>query len=248
MNDQPMLLTHMEDLARQAQKTGVAHSKFLTPGQAADVETAYKNRKDVNLVLDGGFDEAERRVAVFIQPDWGAYDREAVLAGLLLKYREQDTIRHQDVMGAALGLGLSREVLGDIFIEPGRASMVCLASLSGFIATELGKVGRVGVKASGIPLGELPGLAANLEEKPATVASLRIDAVAAAAFGWSRTEACEAIQAGKVQLAHRECLSTSKMVATGDIISARGKGRAKLLAVNGLSKKGRQHIILGLYR
>lgn len=247
MTDNELLLTRMADLAQRAQKTGAAHSKFLTPSEAADVYNAYKNRKDVDLLLDGGFENAERAVAVFVQPDWGLYEREDVLAALRLSYREQDSLRHQDVLGAVLGLGLSRDVLGDIFVEPGRAFTVCLAQMADYIADSLTKAGRVGLAAERVALDALPDPAKALSEKHETVASLRLDAVVAAAFKLSRADAAEAIRAGRVQLAHRECLDIAKLAEPGNIISFKGKGRVKLLELGELSKKGRRHIVLGYY-
>lgn len=211
------------------------------------MQQAYKARGDVALALDGGFAGAERFVAVFTQPDWGVYQREDVLAGLCFTHRLQDTLHHQDVLGAVLGLGLSRAVLGDIFIEPGRATAVCLADVADFIVQELGRIGQVGVRSEKITLAELPALDRPLREKQLTVASLRLDAMVAAAYNWSRAKAAEAILAGKVQLAHRECLNTSKAVEAGQIISVRGQGRAKLLAVLQQTRKGKTRITLGYY-
>lgn len=247
MEDRALLLTHIEDLCRRAEREGVAHSKFLTPGEGAAVQQAYANRRDVDFQLDGGFAGAERCVAVFTQPDWGTYQPEEALAGLRLAHREQDVIRHQDVLGAVLGLGLTREVLGDILIESGRATTVCLAGMADFIVAELTKVGRVGVLVTRLPLFQLPDIAPALEEKQVSVASLRLDAVLAAAFNLSRGDAADAIRAGRVQLAHRECLEPAKALETGDIFSLRGKGRAKLVAANGLSRKGKLRITLGMF-
>lgn len=245
--DDALLLAHMEDLAQKAQKRGMAHSNFLSPGQAAAVESAYGTRQDVLLRWDGGFEEAERRVAVFLQPQWGEYLREEVVAAICLSYRRQDTLRHQDVMGAVLGLGLSRQVLGDIAIAPPCAYVVCLAGRADFIVQQLAMVGRVGVSAQVLPLSQLPALAPALEEKQITVASLRLDAIVAAAFGLSRSAAATAIAAGRVQLAHHECQNPSQPVQPGNTLSLRGKGRVKLLAEEGTSKKGRLRIVLGYY-
>ena len=247
MNDITLLRTHMEDLAKKAQNAGMAHSKFLTANEAAEVAQGYRSRTDVALVFDGGFAEAERRVAVFLQPDWGFYEPGEVLAGLVLRHREQDTVRHQDVLGSVLGLGLSRDVLGDIFVEPGKASVACLASIADFIAAELQKVGRVGIEVRRVDVAELPEISSVLTEKELTVASLRLDAVTAAALQLSRADACEVIQSGKLQVNHRECLNISQPVEEGAILSVRGRGRFKLLSVRGETRKGRRKITVGFY-
>ena len=245
--DREQLLTRMEDLLRKAQKTGMAHSKFLTPSEAAELERAYASRQDIHLLLDGGFDDAERKAAVFLQPDWGVYDQNEVLAALAFSYRTQDTVRHQDVLGAVLALGLSRDVLGDILIEPGRACLVCLSPMADYIADRIEKLGRIGVSVEKIKLSDLPRLTSSLTEKQITIASLRLDALIAAAFHLSRNDASELILSGLVQLDHQQCLNTSKMVAEDAIISVRGKGRFMLLNVLGETKKSRLRINLGFY-
>lgn len=242
-----LLLTHMEDFARQAQKTGMAHSKFLTPTEAELVRQGYAGRRDVLCAFDGGFPEAERSIAVFTQPDWGIYERKQVLKALTIRFRPQDTLRHQDILGAILGLGLSRDILGDIYIQSGSAFTVCLASIADFIQTELRKAGRVGVSVLLGALSELPDLSPILEEKQLTVSSLRLDAVLSAAFNLSRSESGDLIRAGHVQVNHRECLSISGSVSCGDIVSVRGKGRFKLLAFNDYSRKGKPRITIGVY-
>ena len=242
-----LLLTKMEDLARKAAKTGFAHSKFLTPAEAAEVSRAFAARRDILFSADGGFQGAERQCALFVQPDWGAYDREDVLAAVALEHRTQDTVRHQDVLGSVLGLGLSRDVMGDIAIEPGRAVFVCLASMAEYIIDRVDKLGRIGVKARRIPLSELPALSESLTQRQITVASLRLDALIAAAFHLSRGDSAQLIEAGLVRLDHQECLNTSKNAQEGAIISVQGKGRIKLISVMNETKKGRLRLTLGFY-
>lgn len=247
MDEAKLLQSHMEDLAQKAGREGCAHSGFLSQSEAAQVGILYKNRTDVVLQLDGGFEGAERQIAVFLQPDWGVYIHEETLAALALVHRPQDEVRHKDVLGAVLGLGLTRDVLGDIHIAPGRATLVCLARIAGFITQQLEKVARVGVTVQALPLADLPDLSPALTEKQLTVASLRLDVVTAAAFNFSRSHAAQAIAAGRVQLAHRECLNSAQPVPTGAIISVRGTGRVKLLAAGGETRKGRLRITLGYY-
>ena len=242
-----LLLTKMEDLTRKALKTGFAHSKFLSPAEAAELSRAYSTRRDIRFIADGGFEGAERVIALFLQPDWGSFEREEVLAAVELRHRRQDTVRHQDVLGSVLGLGLSREVMGDILIEPGRAVFVCLASIADYVIDRIEKLGRVGVSPQRIHLSDLPVLGGSLSEKQLTVASLRLDALCAVSFRLSRGEAAQAIEAGLVRLNHQPCLSTSKTVEEGAIISLQGRGRVKLMSVMSVTKKGRLRLTLGFY-
>ena len=242
-----MFLSHMDDLAEAAQKHGVSHSKFLTAAELEQVRQRYGNRQDVTLLTDGGFENAERCVAVFLNPDWGEFSRDSVISALELSHRPQDELFHRDVLGAALALGIEREVLGDILIEPSRAILICLTRTVSFIMDNLKTAGKVGLTISEIPLDFLPALPENLERISGTVASLRLDAVLALAFRLSRELAQEKIAAGQVQLSHQVCLQPAKTVSLNDVISLRGSGRVRLLEIGGLSQKGRQRIVLGRY-
>ncbi|GHV07176.1 hypothetical protein FACS1894217_07420 [Clostridia bacterium] len=149
-------------------------------------------------------------------------------------------------MGAALGLGLDRAVLGDIAVgEP--SYMVCTADIAGFVCDELKQAGRVGLTVTRVPLSDLPQVTHALTERDETVASLRLDAIVAAMFDLSRGHAAEAIEQGKVQLCHKLCEDTARAVSAGDVVSVRGLGRGKLLEVGGRSKKGRIWVRLGVW-
>ena len=243
MNDK-MFLSHMDDLAQKAQKSGAAHSKFLTPAELEQLRRSYGNRRDVNFLTDGGFENAERCIAVFLNPEWGEYIRESVISALELSHRPQDELSHRDVLGAALALGIERDVLGDILIEPSRAVLICLSRTAQFIKENLKTAGRAGLTVSEIPIGSLPMLPENFTCVSGTVASLRLDAVLAFAFHISREQAQKKIAAGLVQLSHQVCLEPTKMVSPGSVISLRGGGRARLAEVGDMSPKGRYRIRL----
>ena len=246
MDQTLILLSRMEDLAAKAEKAGCAASRFLTPAEAQGVEAFFK-RKRVDLIFDGGFDGAERVRAVFLNPDWGKYERSDLFAALKIMYRQQDAVGHRDILGAIMALGIERDTIGDIVVLDNQATVVCLPELSGYIIENLSKAGRAGINISEVSLGELQQNQEELEVRTFTVASLRLDAVLCAAFGLSRTKASELIAAGLVSLDHQQCLQSSKAVGEGALISVRGTGRAILLEIGGTSKKGRTFVKIGLY-
>jgi len=241
-----MLLARMADLANKAIKVGCASSKFITPSDSQEVTAFFLRRRDVDLSFDGGFKDAERRRAVFTNPDWGVFDRDELFAALKITHRQQDDIGHRDILGALMSLGLERETIGDIIIAESSAVFVCLPELSGYISENLTKVGNVGVEISRISLDDLPAHQEELTVKTDTVASLRLDVVLCAAFGLSRTKASELIAARKVRLDHQICLQ-SKEININSLFSIRGMGRAKLLEIGGVSRKGKIFIKIGLY-
>jgi RNA-binding protein YlmH len=68
-----------------------------------------------------------------------------------------------------------------------------------------------------------------------------------AAFGLSRAKAAELITAGRVSVNHQLCEQPAKELGEGSLLSVRGMGRAKLLEVGSVSKKGRIFIRIGIY-
>jgi len=247
MNENDILIAHMNDLANKAVKTGFAASKFLTPAESQSVSEHFLRRKDAILNIDGGFEGAERTRAVFTNPDWGEYERAGLFTALKVVHRPQDTLSHRDILGALMALGIERETVGDIIIDEAVAALVCLPELGGYIMENFTKAGRVGLEVSVISLDELPAREEELIIKTDTVASSRLDAVLSAAFGMSRTKAAELIAAGRVSFNHQVCLRTDKEVSVDSLLSVRGLGRAKLLEIGGLSRKGRSFIRIGIY-
>lgn len=234
-------------MAAKAVKTGCAASRFLTPAEAQNTAALFARRHDVTLSFDGGYEGAERTRAVFCNPDWGAYERGELFAALRIRYREQDTLGHRDILGALMALGIERDVLGDILADERPAALVCLPEMSGYILENFAKAGRVGLTVTRITPEELHAGSETLTLKTDTVASLRLDAVLSAAFGLSRGRASELIEAGMVSLDYTHCEQPAKEVSEGAMLSVRGMGRAKLLEVGGMSKKGRFFVTIGLY-
>ena len=247
MEKKESLIAHMEDLAEKALKISHAASRFLTPAEARSIYGNFAHRRGITLSFEGGYEGTERTRAVFLNRDWGEYERADVLAALKIEYRPQDILGHRDILGALMALGIERDTIGDITTGEGCATLVCLPELGGYITENLTKAGRVGVSVSKISLDELPVKQENLTEKTDTVASLRLDAVICAAFGLSRTKAAELIAAGLVQLDHQVCLQPAKEIKEGALLSIRGLGRAKLLETGGISRKGRLYVRIGLY-
>jgi RNA-binding protein YlmH len=246
-------LRHLSDLAHRAAKTGLSRSKFLTPAEIAEADAFFHSSSGglpngVTLQFDGGFgvDSAERRVAVFTA-DWEEYDREQYLAAITIAHRDEDSIGHRDILGATLGLGLDRSVLGDINAAENPAVMIVLAEQADYICENLQKIGRVGVNLKRVQLTDLPEPTENYNEHSDTVASLRIDGIISCFFNISRKLSAEYIAAGRVSLSHLPCENPAKTVSAGDIISIRGVGRGKLLEINGEPKKGRTWIRYGIY-
>ena len=145
-----------------------------------------------------------------------------------------------------MGLELRREALGDIVLppeEPSTAYLFALEPAAALICQELRSVGRTEVTAQQLALDEVPEFAqAERRLQTATVSSLRLDAVLAAMLRCSRGMAAELVAAGRVEINHLPVSSAHAPVYESDVFTVRGKGRFRLTALPGKSKKDRQII------
>lgn len=245
------LIRRAEDLAARCARTGrVTNTAFLTPAEGFALENWAKRAPDCAVLLHGGYEGAERRAAFFL-PEWmdpADFDPAEHICALE-GVAAFGAPGHRDWMGAALGLGIGREWLGDILVDGSRAVLLCLPSVQQHLLLNLDKVGRCGVKVKALPLSGIAPPARSVEERVFSVQSPRLDAVCAGTFRLSRAAAAEAIAAGLLSLNYAVCDKADAPVREGDILSLRGKGKAAVLdAGSRESKKGRLFVKVGIYR
>lgn len=237
-DEERMLAAHALDLAKAASRGAVCYSDFLSPAQRSIILSAKELSTLCRIRFDGGYDDAERVRAKFLPPDTD-YEPDTPISILEISSRA-DALAHRDVLGALLGLGISRGKIGDIIIHSNRCTVVCDKNIARYIMSNLDKVGRIGVK---VDEGRITDIR---KSEPTTITaavmSLRLDSVTAEGFSIPRTAAAELIRAGLCFVNWMPTEAPSRNVKEGDIITLRGKGRIKLNKVGGQSRKGRTFI------
>lgn len=250
--EERLLLARVLDKLELCRRRSIpACTGFLSPGERAAAEGLIAACGHPSHLFFGGYEGAERTVCAFL-PDWlEAEDwragEDCPVAALHCAFREEEELSHRDFLGSIMGLGITREKIGDILVARGGADVLVLRELEPYLLQNLDSAGRVRLKVSPLSLGELVPPEVKRETVRDTVSSLRLDAVAAAAFRLSRSKAAELIAAGRVMLNYRECLKGDRPVAEGDVISCRGFGKCAVKELPGLSKKGRIMIVLERY-
>lgn len=151
-------------------------------------------------------------------------------------------IGHRDYLGAVMGLGLTRESVGDICVRSDGCDIIALPNAAKYIEDNLTGAGRATLKAKQIPLGEVRAPQVNIKETSITVASPRLDAVAGEIFSLSRSAAAQAIASGAVTVNDEQVLKADRRLSPKDKIVLRGKGRAILGEEFTQTKKGRVRI------
>ena len=157
------------------------------------------------------------------------------------KFAEELT--HRDYLGAILGLGIERSLIGDILVRDRRAWFFCLSSAADMLASSLTQVRRTTVTAS-VVSSDVPELQPRYEPIRVNVASERLDAVAAAFAGLSRGQADKLFAAGKVFVNGRMTMDRSTRLKEGDILSVRGTGKAVYDGIEYETRKNRYQVRL----
>jgi len=219
-------------------------SEFLDPHGYSIAETIGAHFGNLELLSNGGYSGAERVKAIFVYEDFrGTPDIavEVVVAKWDERYYQ---LTHRDVLGALMGLGIKREIIGDIIMCGHGCQIIVEASLAGFISQNFKLIGAAPVVISSLSLSDIMPREEKIKEIKTTVASLRLDVVAAAGFGTSRTTMSDEIGIGKLKVNWQDAKNSAQTIKVGDIISMRGRGRVEVAEILGQTKKGRTSILL----
>ncbi|MEE0742650.1 MAG: YlmH/Sll1252 family protein [Emergencia sp.] len=217
-----------------------------------DEETEYAALRSGTLPMIrtrfyGGYSGAERVIMINL-PDYAVLQEQNPLVIIRAeKAAGAKELTHRDYLGSLIGLGIKREMIGDILVRGDGADIIVLAEIADYILLHYGKAGRVSLTLSSHSIEEL--ILPQTERKVVTdtVASLRLDNVIASAFGLSRGKAAEAIGRGIVFVNHVEVTKADFQLKEGDKLTLRGKGKACLSEIGGKSRKDRQYITLEKY-
>lgn len=248
-DEKPFIDRADEWLMKAAYEHQVKRTDFLDPRQAFILSSLANRYDGIQVVYNGGDPEAERKRAL-IMPDYRDPEREEAGVGLLAITSEDARIAdldHGDYLGAILGLGIKRDKVGDLHPSPEGCHVLLAAEILDYVHMHLHQVHRVQVYTEILPIDELKRVEPELVETAFTVASLRLDAVVGDVFKLSRAKALKPIQAGHCKLNWKIEEDPSRELQEGDIVSLKGYGRFKILAIEGASKKGRIRVRAGRY-
>ncbi len=222
-------------------------SGFLDPYGQEIAETIAASMEGIHVDFDGGYTGAERQRAAFCHEDFpGAPVFEIVVVradwnGQFVR------LSHRDVLGSLMSLGVERECFGDIIATSESARILTDKKMADYLLENLTRIGEAGVSCRLDALEDIAPREERCKEIRATVASLRVDSVAAAGFGSSRSRAAADIEQDKLKLNWQPVKNASQMVKEGDVLSMRGRGRLEVAEVRGQTKKGRTSVVLKKY-
>ncbi len=242
------LATRLLDWADQAQKQRRCKVGFFLDPRGQEIAEVVGNLyPDLAVLLGGGYQGAERQKICFKHEEfYGEPDFE--MEALVIRWDSRyERLGHRDVLGALLGQGLERELFGDVIMKGDTAQIIGSKRAIDYIRDNMTQAGSAAVTIEPLVLDEIEPREERVKEIRATVASLRLDSIAAAGFSTSRSKMASDIESERLKLNWQEVKSPSRMVKEGDIISCRGKGRVEVTEIGKETKKGRIGVFLKRY-
>jgi RNA-binding protein YlmH len=234
-----------QDLAESVRHHGRWRlTDFLSPREMYLLQSV-ANREGIVLASYGGAPEAERKRALLMPENWHPEADDFKTSVLRARTVSKAALSHGSVLGSLLGTGLERRKIGDVYVQGDEAYAVVCREVEAFLLEHWTQAGREPIAVD--PVGPDVTLhPPQYESRVVSVASLRADAVVAQACHWSRTAAQQSIQRGLVSLNYAVLQKPDELLEEGDLLSIRGFGRVRVLSVEGVSRKGRQRVQLGI--
>lgn len=203
-------------------------TKFLTIQEQSDLE---KFNKEVNIVFSNTYiDEERKRACVYpkdieITPDFKISYLEII---------SKNKLRHPDILGAILNLGVDREVIGDILAS--EQIVLCMSEIENYIISNLTRIGRENVE-----VRKRENLNYSVEdnytEKEIIISSPRLDGIIAKAMNLSRSRAQEIIRQRLVKVNGQTEVNCDYICIESDIVSVTRLGRIKIVGITRKTKK-----------
>lgn len=155
------------------------------------------------------------------------------------------TLAHKDYLGSILGLGLKRELLGDLIVEGDFCYGIATEESFKIIEEKLDVVGRNPVEISKITREEVPQM--KYEEISTTVTSLRLDNIVPSIVNLSRNKSLELIESGLVSVNYSVEKDKSRILKEKDVVTIYKKGKYIFIKQIGESKKGKLRIYINKF-
>jgi photosystem II S4 domain protein len=243
------VITRLLDLGDRALQTWeVVCSDFLSPPELIEAQQVFKKFTEVQFVTYGGYDRAERCRVGISHIDLSLEPRMVNLAAIdIVGNFLFDPASHRDFLGAILGSGIERQKVGDLILlgEKG-AQAIVVPELVEYLSVSLTQVRTVPVKIRSIDLANLKIRAPQTKEIATVEASLRLDAIASAGFGMSRSKMVDFIDGDDVRVNWKSVTQPSYQLKSGDLVALSGKGRLAVGEI-AITKKNRYRVLLTRY-
>lgn len=236
-------IRNLVDLALK--QDSMRFSSFLNEQERALAEPIVKKSK-VPYKFYGGFPDAQRVMLGIFPEGFEMLDEYFPIATFTVSYPESFTLSHRDFLGTIMAQQIKRETIGDILIDNGKAQIFADERIEKVIATQIDKVGGVGVTVQR-GIDSLIALTQKFKAIRGSLASLRLDASVSLVTSLSREKATRLIKSQAVLLNYIEKTSGTVTLKEGDILTVRGYGKFRLTTVGNQTRKGRISVVFDAF-
>lgn len=243
-DERERLILRLRQGAERADRLGMACPGRFLAAEERPLALVEAKRCGITASFDGGWPEAER-VQVCFHP----VGEEPGFTHVWMEVRWNAhfaKVDHRAMLGSLMALGMDRAFFGDIVVMEDHACLCVLPEVALRLPMEWTQAGRATLTVR--PLDHLPDL-----EPPHgvqmrdTVASTRLDSILSSGMKLSRAKAAEIIRQGSVMVDHQAEERVDRMLSSGQLISVRGFGRIRLLAVGEPTRKDRLPVTLEIF-
>ena len=246
------LRKELESLLKYAEKALIERkpiwSPFISPQLLEEAKNKFNNLSDINCNFEGGFLGAERKRICFVRSEeeiCPTYPN-IPIKGIYLKGNFLfDRAKPNDFRDVLHELGAQADEIGDIWLIRDRgAQAICSQRCADLMHKKIGKLREVEILIEALSTNQMELPFKRPEKVINTVeASTRIDAIASAGFGLSRSKITTQIKQGCLRLNWELNSQSSKSINIGDLIHLDRKGSLKILNIE-KTKKDRWRIKL----
>lgn len=238
MVQKDFLSSKIQDAAEKSSEDNtVIYLDFYEPTIQMLVEREIVRYPRSECLFFGGHEYCERKMLAISSKGHEPELNDFPIACLQIE-QPNAQIKHQDVLGALMGLGIERAKIGDINIVNDMIQIFTVGNLGEYISDNLTQINKYNVKTAIVPKSEILAVEPTFKELNIIVPSLRVDALIHSIYKLSRNEAAALIKAEKVKVNHQSISKPSAKAKTDDLISVRTKGRFIIGEITGTTKKG----------
>ncbi len=183
----------------------IEYTDFLDRYQVSLVENFLRKIQFENFILYGGYEEAERKIAIIYPENYketiGEKKYSNILKIVRVKLPEElkEKYSHRNYLGGIVKLGLKREKVGDIIVYDEGADIITLEEFASILKEEISSLKRF--ERSTITKEEIENLSKRkikIEQLKIIVPSLRLDNFVSDLAKTSRTKAVQIINQERV--------------------------------------------------
>ena len=217
-------------------------SPFVSAKLIEEVKNKFNNLNDITCKFEGGFPGAERKRICFISSEEEKYSvyPDIPIKGIYLKGNFLfDRAKQNDFRDVLHELDAQANDIGDIWLIRDRgAQAICSQRCADLMHQKLGKLREVEIAIEALSISNMEIPYKRPKKLINTVeASTRVDAIASAGFGLSRSKITNHIKQGCMRLNWELNNQPSKSVNIGDLIHLESRGSLKILNIDKTKKE-----------